>query len=71
MRVMKGSLDMDENIICLVYKSDGVTGHIRSPGCHGIVTPQNPEIAISKIPPSLPPLQNMVSAPNLHKDRFI
>ena len=35
MRVMKGSLDMDQNIISLVYKTDGVAGQVRSPGCHG------------------------------------
>ena len=44
MRVMKGSLDMYQNIICLVYKTDVVRyNHLVA-----MVTTQNPEIAISK-----------------------
>ena len=61
---MKGNLDMDQNIICLVYKTDGVAGQVQSPGSHG----NHPKFGNRhfKIPLSSPPLQNMVLAPNLH-----
>ena len=29
------SLDMDQNIICIVYETNGVAGQERSPGSHG------------------------------------
>ena len=58
MQVIKGSLDTDQNIICLVYETDGVAGPLRSPGCND----NNQRLPFQ----NLLPLQNMVSAPNLH-----